>query len=168
MLVVGASVRRFGTRAHSKDSSLIIDLPQSAQVNLSKATNLKDLVFKFWFHPRLLLTTLRTVTSDHRKLEQITLAILSSRGLRDREELRHADGGVAYQEWLELDRLVAQLNESHLIRLKVLLNTRRTDPDGSRERSRIKILFPVVTARGIVDLVSSSRPQNTTEDQRGM
>ena len=148
-------VCRTGTCTHADDLSLIIALPQSAQVNLSKATNLKDLVFKFWFRPRLLLTTLRTVTSDHRKLEQVTLAILSSRGLRDCEELRHVDGGVAYQEWLELDRLVAQLDESHSIRLKVLLNTRRTDPDGSGERRRMGILLPEVMASGIVDLVSS-------------
>jgi hypothetical protein len=138
-----------------------IDSSRATQVSLSRATKLKDLQFMFRFHPRLLLTTLRTVTSDHRMLEQIRLTILTSRGLRDCEEIWRVDGGAAYEEWLELDRLLAQLNESHPIRLRVPLHIRSTDPDGPRERSRIKILFPEVTARGIVDLVSLSRPQNT-------
>ena len=151
-----AVVCRSGTCAHAGDLPLIIDLPKSAQVDLSKATKLKDVEFKLWLRPTLLLTTLRTVTRDHRELERITLRVISSKGLREGEDVRYAVGESTYQGWLELDRLLAQLNESHSFRLKVLRYKFHTDSDGSGERRRMGILLPEVTARGIVDLVSSS------------
>ena len=76
--------------------------------------------------------------------------MLASRGLRG--DVREAVGGIAYPEWLELDCLLAQLHESHSIRLKVLYNV-PFDTDGSRERRRMEVLLPEVMTRGIVDLV---------------
>lgn len=82
--------------------------------------------------------------------------MLSWRGLSDREDIRHAVGETACQAWLELDRLLVQLCESHPIRLEVRHNL-HVDADGSKERSRMKILLPEVMTRGMVDLVGQYR-----------
>ena len=160
--MMGPVVRRFGTPCvHANDLSLIIGLPQPAHVNLSKATKLKDVEFAFWLHPRLLLTTLRTVACDHRELEQITLTMLSLRGLNDPEDITHEVADTTYQEWLELDYILAQLNESHSIRLKVVRYNFRIDPDGSRERRRMNVLLPEAMTRGMVDLVGRHTVMNS-------
>ena len=98
--------------------------------------------------PGWVFRTLRTVTQNHRELEWITLSVLSSWGLSNRNDVRGAVEETTYLAWLELDRLLAQLHESHSIRLKVLY-----DVDESRERRRMKVLLPEVMTRGIVDLV---------------
>ena len=125
-----------------------IELPHSAQVKLDKATKLKDVTFICLLHPGWVLRTLRTVTQNHRELEWITLSVLSGRGLSKCDNVKDAVGETACLEWLELDRLLAQLHESHSIRLKVL-----HDVDGSRERRRMTVLLPEVMTRGVVDLV---------------
>ena len=86
--------------------------------------------------PGCILAPLQTITHDHRELERITLTILSSQGLDDHEEVKHVGGGTAYPEWLEIDRLPAQLSESHSIRVKVVYDTRedtRIQMEGGRE-----------------------------------
>ena len=125
-----------------------IVLPHSAQVNLDKATKLKDVTLICLLRPGWVLRTLRTVTQNHRELEWITLSVLSNWGFSQRNDVRGAVGETTYLEWLELDRLLAQLHESHSIRLKVLY-----DVEESRERRRMKVLLPEVMTRGIVDLV---------------
>jgi hypothetical protein len=146
-------VCRLYTRVRANNLTPIIDLPESA-IDLSKATKLKDVEFTFGLRPRLLITTLRTVTRDHRELEQISLAVISARGLYDQSDVRSGVGEVAYQQWLELDRIMTRLNESHPVRLKINCN-KPLDPDGSKERNRMEVLLPEAMARGIVDIVSS-------------
>lgn len=113
---------------------------------------LRDVEFTWWLHPRWVLATLRTVTRDHRALEQITLVVHSGLGLGDHQDVRLAVGETAYQEWLELDRLLAELCELHSFRLTVMYNLRRC-PDGSKEKRRMTILLPEVMKRGMADLV---------------
>ena len=125
-----------------------IVLPHSARVNLDKATKLKHVALVCLLQPGWVFRTLRTVTQNHRELEWITLSVLSSWGLSNRNDVRGAVEETTYLAWLELDRLLAQLHESHSIRLKVLY-----DVDESRERRRMKVLLPEVMTRGIVDLV---------------
>ena len=125
-----------------------IVLPHSAQVNLDKATKLKYVALVCLLQPGWVFRTLRTVTQNHRELEWITLSVFSSWGLSNRNDVRGAVEETTYLAWLELDRLLAQLHESHSIRLKVLY-----DVDESRERRRMKVLLPEVMTRGIVDLV---------------
>ena len=60
-------------------------------------------------------------------------------------------GETAYQGWLELDRLLVQLCESHSIRLKVLYIP-RINIDGRKKGSRMKTLLPEVGTRGLADL----------------
>ena len=97
-----------------------------------------------------ILATLRTVTQNHKELESIKLTVSDSLGLNDLEGVRRVGGETACQEWLELDRLLVQLCESHSIRLEVLYNPRR-DMFGRRKRSRMKTLLPEV-AMGLADL----------------
>ena len=125
-----------------------IVLPHSAQANLDKATKLKHVALVCLLQPGWVIRTLRTVTQNHRELEWITLSVLSSWGLSNRNDVRGAVEETTYLAWLELDRLLAQLHESHSIRLKVLY-----DVDESRERRRMKVLLPEVMTRGIADLV---------------
>ena len=106
--------------------------------------------------PGCILAPLQTITHDNRELERITLTILSSQGLDDPEEVKYVGGGTVCPEWLEIDRLLAQLSESHSIRVKVVYDIRE-DTNGGRERSRVKIPFPEMMTRGIVDLVEGKK-----------
>ena len=131
-----------------------IDSARAGHVDLNKATRLTDVAFTCWLHPTWILTALQTITRDHRELKRITLAVLSPQGFNDHESVKNVVG--ENQGWLELDRLLAQLGESHSIGVKVLYNI-RTDANGGRERSRMGILLPEVTTRGIVELVGEDR-----------
>ena len=113
-----------------------------AWANLNKATKLKDMTFGLWRYPRWLLTTLSTVTRDHRELRQITLAMISFIAIGDPRcvSIRVLLGETVYQEWLELDRLLVQLCELHSIRLEVVDETYEM-------RTRMKVLLPQVMAR---------------------
>ena len=65
---------------------------------------------------------------------------------------RRMIGEAAYQEWLELDRLLTHLWESHSYQSKVLYDV-PIWVNGQSARSCIESLFPEVTTRGIVDFV---------------
>lgn len=67
--------------------------------------------------------------------------------------LKHALGENLYTEWLGLDRLLARLKESHSICLKVLYEV-PSSMDRERARGYMECLFPEVTKRGIVEVVS--------------
>ena len=127
----------------------MIDLRQSAHVNLSKATKLKEMVFTLWPQSRWLINTLRTVTRDHKELEEITLDMRWEYD-SDQEGIMDAVGEAGYQEWLEVDHLLIQLCESHSIRLSLGLDAMGED----EERSPWNILLPGVMARRVVDLAS--------------
>jgi hypothetical protein len=115
-------------------------------INLSKATRLTDVAFRFLLNPQWVTTTLRTVTPDHRGLRQISLDF--SIGAR----FQYANPGGAEEavrtQWSELDHLLTQLWESHSIRPKVLYNI-----PPQRARIRVGALLPETMTRGIVDLV---------------
>jgi len=68
---------------------------------------------------------LRTVTPNHRNLQQISLdtsniALCLDFDHIDSANIRDVIGKTIHAEWLKLDRLLAQLRESHSIRLEVL------------------------------------------------
>ena len=145
-------VRWLGTHLGVNGLSCSIDPSQPAQVNLSKATKLKDVTLKCSLRPGWILKTLRTVACDHTELERIVLRVVSSQGLGDSQDVKYAVGESAYREWLELDRVLAQLCESQSIRVKVVCDG-SADTDESRERRRMEVLLPEAMARGVVDLV---------------
>jgi len=99
--------------------------------------------------------TLRTVTPNHRNLQQILLDISKAAfhlGLNRVDPARIGDaiGETVYAEWLELDHLLAQLQESHSIRLKVLYDSPPW-ADGQGAGSYVEGLLPVLATRGAVD-----------------
>jgi len=127
-------------------------------IDLSKATKLKDAVFTCGLNPQWVVMALRTVTPDHINLQQISLdASHTTLRLRnfnrvDPANIGDAIGETVYSEWLELDHLLVQLWESHLIHLKVLYNSPKW-ADRKRARSFVESLLPEVTTRGAVDLI---------------
>ena len=137
----------------TSSSPLFAVPPLSALVNLVKATKLKDAVFMCRTDPRWILTTLRTVTPNH-KLQQVSLGMTFgvSLGCADPARIRHAIGEAAFQEWSELDRLLVQLSESHSIHVKVFYFG-YPGAAGRGERGRMNILLPEVMARGIAGFV---------------
>lgn len=126
-------------------------------IDLSKATKLKEGEFVCHLDPKWIAGSLRTITHNHRDLKWIRIDIphafdRSGSGLNDLIRLTHAAGEGVYQRWLELDRILAQLQESHSIRLTVYY-----DPPTGMSRARVRgymsNLLPVVMTRGIVELV---------------
>ena len=98
---------------------------------------------------------LRTVTPDHRHLQQISLYapqhLPPHRALH--EEPAHGTVGESdYRQWSELDHLFVQLWELHSIRLKV---TYDASPGKEAEvtHSRLSSLLRGVRSRGVVDFV---------------
>ena len=141
------------TRVRTSGSPLLAVPPLSAQINLVKATKLKDAAFMCRTDPRWILMTLQTITPNH-KLQQVSLGMTSgvSLGRTDPAGIRHAIGEAAYLEWLELDRLLVQLSESHSIHVKVFYFG-YPGAAGRGERGRMNILLPEVMARGIAGFV---------------
>ena len=134
-------------------------MPRS--IDLSKATKLSEAAFPCESNPQWIITTLQTISRDHRNLQQISLN--ASHALRavnsDRfvpADPARAIGEAAYQEWLELDRSIVRLWESHSIRLKAEHDASTFGGEmvaKDEARKCLECLLPEVTDRGIVDLV---------------
>jgi len=129
----------------------------SGSIDLSKATRLKDAVFTCGRNPQWVVMALLTVAPNRRNLQQISLDISHTVFCSDFNgvnltKVRDAIGETAYAEWLELDHLLAQLCESHLVRLKVLYNS-QLPMYGMRARNCAESLLPEVIMRGTVDLI---------------
>jgi hypothetical protein len=97
---------------------------------------------------------LRTITPDHRHLQEISLYAprLRFRHTEDPAYDWYGVGESLYGQWLELDRLLVQLWESHSIRLKISCRA-SSGKEGEVAVSRMHSLFPEVTNRGIADFV---------------
>lgn len=109
-----------------------------------------------WDGPQWISATLRTLTSNHKHLRQISLDVANQ--LFDLRPdcanvigLRGWIGETTYQEWLEVDSLLAHLWESHPI-LKVSFSGLFT-VDKKSARCCAESLLPDAAARGIVELV---------------
>jgi len=105
--------------------------------------------------------TLRTVTPSHRNLQEISLYVPDvpygpTLNYADSANVKRAVGEAIYEQWMELDRLLAQLWESHSIHLTVLYYG-KWGKNGEGPGSCVHSLFPETTGRGIADLVRRSR-----------
>jgi hypothetical protein len=137
------------------NSVLPLGEPRLASIDLSKATKLKDVAFQSQGLGVTWITmALRTITPNHRHLQQISLYAprLRSRHTEDPAYDWYGVGESLYEQWLELDRLLVQLLESHSIRLKVSCRA-SSGKEGEVAVSRMHNLFPEVTNRGIADFV---------------
>jgi hypothetical protein len=136
-------------------------------IDLSKATKLKDVVFCCGMRPRWVTTTLRTITPDHRNLQQISLEtpftlfhsghgpvdlVTFRHGPVDSATFRHRVGDAVGTEWPDLDHLLAQLWESHSIRPKVFY-TVPSWLDKEVAGRCVESLLSEISKKGIVDLV---------------
>ena len=98
---------------------------------------------------------LRTVTPDHRHLQQISLCgrrhLPPHRALH--EEPAHGRIGESdYRQWLELDHLLVQLWELHSIRLKVRYYA-SPGKEAEVTRSRPSSSLPGMRSMGVVDFI---------------
>jgi hypothetical protein len=89
-------------------------------IDLSKATRLKDVTFQVdTWSVEWVATALQTITPEHRDLQHIKIGVsryLTVRSLGIGPDIRQGIGEANYGEWLDLDRLLVQFWESHLIR----------------------------------------------------
>jgi len=136
---------------------------ESYPIDLSNAWKLEDVALQFTNSSSVqwVSTTLRTITTDHRKLREVLFYApclhCGSTSTSTFDHTNPADitrriGEVAYKQWLEFDRLLARIWESHSIHLKVLCYKRQDGTDCRCANS----LLPEVTRRGIADLVEWS------------
>ena len=122
----------------------------SGSFDLSKATKLRDLVFRSgWRTAEWITPTLQTITPEHQELQQISICVpswLGSYGSKIKQSL----GEAALGRWLDLDRLLLQFWEVHLVLPKVEC----ASMEGQEQIAKdcIGCLFPEVTKSGVVDL----------------
>lgn len=119
----------------------------TGSIDLSKATKLKDVAFVSDLDPKRIASALRTVTTDHRDLHQISVYTT--------DVLRHMDSDpnnreTTRTEWLELDSVFVKIWESHSVRPKVRYYL-PSSMDGERARRSMEGLFPETTKRRVVD-----------------
>ena len=126
-------------------------------INLSKATKLQDVVFVCALDPEWIATSLGTIPRDHQGLQQITINpsdvfYYSSPGPAGFTDIRNVIGETLRRGWLELDRVLSLLRESHRIQIRVLYNI-PSMVDQARARGYMEDLLPEVTTGGTVELV---------------
>jgi hypothetical protein len=132
-------------------------MESQAPVDLSKAIKLREVVFRFdGLSPVWVTRTLRTITPEHRDLQQISIHNTFRYSRRsvpvDAKQLAGEEG---YEEWMDLDRALIQLWESRTVRTR-LFNAGR---EGGKMRELRRGLLPEVTKRGIIELVDSAEPR---------
>jgi len=143
-------------RVYTHDLILFLVRPEVASFNLSKATKLRDAVFRPESENIEWITaTLQTITPEHRELRQISIYMpyYLSR-YRVGANIRQSVGGAAFGRWLDLDRLLVQFWESHSIRPRV--GCVRLGEEGRSIEYCIGCLLPEITKRGVVDPVSGA------------
>ena len=96
--------------------------------------------------------TMALQTTKHRDLRQISIcvhfgSVLTSFGAN----VGQLGGEHVVWQWLDLDRLLAQLWESHFIRPMIISMT--PDEEQGTGRDCVLSLLPEITMRGIIDLV---------------
>lgn len=154
-LIVRPLVRAFITWIFANRLTMVVDPLMIGQISLHKATALKHVVLTSVSRLQWVVTALQTITNDHRALQRITLFIpplLYRRIPSDPASSGDAIGATMFDEWSEkwseLDRLLVRLWWSHSARLGIGY----CEPSQmSTARAWAGIIFPDMTARGVVD-----------------
>jgi len=131
-----------------------------APIDLSKATNLKGVVFQCGSLSSGRITrTLETITFQHQDLQKISIHVPH---ILSYIYVLHEDG-VTWElieaanpsmQWPDLDRLLVQFWDSRSIRPKVVYP--RTKNEKRRMKGWVGNLLPEIKKRGIIDLVEES------------
>ena len=107
-------------------------------------------------NPQWVVTTLQTITPNHRDLHRISLdtqlvLLHLFPNFPNSINLRHRIGETAFQGWLELDRTLVRFSESHSIRLRLQVDYRILMSD-NEAKGMMERLLPEVTARGVANM----------------
>jgi hypothetical protein len=94
-----------------------------------------------------IVTTLQTITPKHRDLRQITIKVSTVASSYIAPGISQTIEEVGCGQWLDLDRLLIQVWESHSIRPKIVSVAELCIGD------RVQSFLPEVKKRGILDLV---------------
>lgn len=140
--ILGTLVRYL---SHTGNLPSFADPLQSEYIDLDKATNLQEVMFTCTLAPRWISATLRTVKHNHKKLQRVTVRLKPSPAL-DSIDVKRAIGVSGCQEWLELDRILANLWESHSIILSIQYTVDAEEGDG-RAKNQLRRLLPESTRR---------------------
>ncbi|KAF9645274.1 hypothetical protein BDM02DRAFT_3205327 [Thelephora ganbajun] len=120
-----------------------------ASVDLSKATKLRDVVFRpASLNIAWITMVLQNVSPEHRNLQRISIYLRYNLVLAATEPDAMQDVGG---QWLDLDHLLVQFWESRSIRTKLVCSAPEEELQDMREH--IGRLLPEVMGRGIIDLV---------------
>ena len=134
------------------DLLLCLDEPMSASLNLSKATRLRDTVFRIGsLRVEWITLALQTIASKHRDLGRISIdvpAYLTC--IHVGPDIRQTVGEGIFGQWTDLDSLLVHLWESRSIRPSVIRTWRWGNGDVG---DCVGCLLPEMVRRGVVDLV---------------
>ena len=96
---------------------------------------------------------LQTITPQHCDLWQISICIPYQFDIHGAgANIRQTIGEATYEEWLDLDRLLVQLWESHSIRPKITYVCASQNEE-KEAIDCVSCLLPEITERGIIYLV---------------
>ena len=132
-----------------------MSLLESTLVDLSRATRLKDVVFRVdLYDVEWITATLQTIPREHHDLQRISIHVPYYLALFDvGADIGRMIEGEIRGHWLGLDRLLVQLWESRSIRTKFLYVTlRETEQDIQDIRECIEGLLPEMMKRGVIDV----------------
>jgi hypothetical protein len=136
-------VRPFNISARIDNLPRFPDQSSPPSIDLSKATKLKDVVFQPGERSVEWVTmALQTITPEHRDLREVSIHLpyyLTLGGLF--VNIKQFVGEAGYKKWLDLDRLLVQLWESHSIRPTVM-------SAAEHKKESVGVLFPEITERG--------------------
>ena len=119
-----------------------------AEIDLSKATRLQNLVFRpTSLSVEWITTAFQATVLKHRGLRKISLYIHPQLTFFDADTIKRS---ASYREWLDLDRLLVQFWESRSTSPKVICRT----PEGEEGDRRYftGCFLPELTQRGMVGL----------------
>ena len=125
----------------------------SISFNLSKATKLRDAVFRLGsLTVEWVTMVLQAITPKHQDLEHISIYMPSYMlpPVRPGVRITHTVEGIVGQ-WLDLDRLLVQFSESRSIRLRVICGMLGKYEQNTKHS--IGCLLPVAAGGGMIDVV---------------
>jgi hypothetical protein len=117
---------------------------------LCKATKLKAATFRpYETETGWITTALKTVTVEHRDFKQVSIYTrFHGLPIDNPDSFRQIVGEVAYGKWMDLDRVLVRLWESHSVHTRVY-NVR----EGEELRALVGCLLPEVTKKGATEAV---------------
>ena len=128
----------------------------SASVNLSEATKLEEVAFRFdGNHLKWVTTTLKTITSNHGNFQRVVICVplaFFDNGISLELKIGESIQEEMYLLWTDLDRVLVGLLESRGVRTEAVVR------EGKEEllQEGLRVLLPEMTRRGAIELRTGS------------